>query len=142
MQVMREREREREELRRERDRAEKLRRERDRAEKRAEKYEAVLKKHHMTTDTHTSTMKPGKWIEILPKRDRDKEELRHLAIGENAILSLGQDLPFTVRRALFNQYVLRKNVHSFMHAWAWLVDLRTQHIDWNVYEQWLDNFHW
>ena len=107
------------------------------AEQRAANYEERLKTFQFD-NMPTPTIHPTSFK--MPKRDRIKEELRHLAIGENTILSLGQNLPINVQKALMKEYVLRDNVSNFESALAWLTFLKTQHIDWNNFEQWLEIF--
>ena len=105
------------------------------AEQRAANYEELLKTFQFD-NMPTPTINPTSFK--MPKPDRIKEELRHLAIGENTILSLGQNLPINVQKALMKEYVLREHVSNFESALAWLTFLKTQHIDWNNFEQWLE----
>ena len=105
------------------------------AEQRAANYEELLKTFQFD-NMPTPTINPTSFK--MPKPDRIKEELRHLAIGENTILSLGQNLPINVQKALMKEYVLRGHVSNFESALAWLTFLKTQHIDWNNFEQWLE----
>ena len=107
------------------------------AEQRAANYEEHLKKFQFD-DMPTSIINPQSFK--MPKRDRINEELRHLAIGKNVILTLGQNLPINTQRALMKEFVLRKNVSNFESALAWLTFLKTQHIDWNNFEKWLELF--
>ena len=107
------------------------------AEQRAANYEEHLKKFQFD-DMPTSIINPQSFK--MPKRDRINEELRHLAIGKNVILTLGQNLPINAQQALMKEFVLRKNVSNFESALAWLTLLKTQHIDWNNFEQWLEIF--
>ena len=107
------------------------------AEQRAANYEEHLKKFQFD-DMPTSIINPQSFK--MPKRDRINEELRHLAIGKNVILTLGQNLPINAQQALMKEFVVRKNVSNFESALAWLTFLKTQHIDWNNFEQWLEIF--
>ena len=107
------------------------------AEQRAANYEEHLKKFQFD-DMPTSIINPQSFK--MPKRDRINEELRHLAIGKNVILTLGQNLPINAQQALMKEFVLRKNVSNFESALAWLTFLKTQHIDWNNFEEWLELF--
>ena len=85
------------------------------AEQRAANYEERLKTFQFD-NMPTPTIHPTSFK--MPKRDRIKEELRHLAIGGSAILSLGPNLPIHVQKALMKEYVLRGNFES---ALAWLI---------------------
>ena len=107
------------------------------AEQRAANYEEHLKKFQFD-DMPTSIINPQSFK--MPKRDRINEELRHLAIGKNVILTLGQNLPINAQQALMKEFVVRKNVSNFESALAWLTFLKTQHIDWNNFEEWLELF--
>ena len=107
------------------------------AEQRAANYEEHLKKFQFD-DMPTSIINPQSFK--MPKRDQINEELRHLAIGESVILTLGQNLPINAQQALMKEFVVRKNVSNFESALAWLTLLKTQHIDWNNFEEWLELF--
>ena len=107
------------------------------AEQRAANYEEHLKKFQFD-DMPTSIINPQSFK--MPKRDQINEELRHLAIGKNVILTLGQNLPINAQQALMKEFVVRKNVSNFESALAWLTLLKTQHIDWNNFEEWLELF--